>query len=143
MWTNLPQFQCAHEVCQEFTDNTIVMDELCFDILEEVRNAPMSHFVVAVSTQTMHLPESGLVDSGNQTIYAIQLQKKDQNIVFRVSNKNLPLIHCTHEHNGLSISLQVFISTPPFKQCSPIHQFLNWGVKFNCFSLMLQMYMAT
>lgn len=69
------------------------MDELCFDILEEVRNTPMSHFVVAVSIQTTHLPESGSADSGNQTIQAIQLRTKDQNIVFRVSNKNLLLIH--------------------------------------------------
>lgn len=79
-WMDLPSFECAPATSCQFTDDTLVMHDLCSDILGQVTNMPLSLYVIAIGVQLSSAPATGQLSG----VQAIQLQTQDQNLIFQV-----------------------------------------------------------
>jgi hypothetical protein len=79
-WTDLPHFECTSATSCQFTDDTLVMHDLCSDILEQVTNMPLSLYVIGVGVHMSSAPSTGELSH----VRAIQLRTQEQNLVFWV-----------------------------------------------------------
>lgn len=77
---DLPHFECAPGTPCQFTDDTLVMHDLCSDILEQITNMPFSLYVIGVGVHLLSAPTVGELSS----VRAIQIRTQDQNLIFRV-----------------------------------------------------------
>jgi hypothetical protein len=86
LFTDLPPFQHSDDsVTTHFTDDTLLMDSLCDDILEKVNiGEPSQLHIITLAVQL----------SGTK-VNAIQLQTDHYNIVFQVTLLFLLTIHST------------------------------------------------
>jgi len=79
-WTDLPLFESAPGTSCQFTDDTLVMHDLCSDILEQVTKMPLSLYLIGVGVHLLSASATGELS----TVQAIQIRTQDQNLIFRV-----------------------------------------------------------
>lgn len=76
-FTDLPKFKTSDDVVTQFTDDILIMDELCSDILSEVNTSHSDALIVGLSIQLTPT-------STGPKIKAIQLHTATHNLVFNV-----------------------------------------------------------
>jgi hypothetical protein len=88
-WTDLPCFECAPSTSCQFTDDSLVMHDLCSDILEQVANMPLSLYVIGVGVQLSAPATTTCSTTDELSVRAIQILTQDQNLIFQVWHLSL------------------------------------------------------
>jgi len=81
-WMDLPHFECRLATSCQFTNDTLVMHNLCSDILEQVTNMLSSLYMIAVGALLSAQPASNMGKLAG--MQAIQLRTRDQNLIFQI-----------------------------------------------------------
>ena len=80
IWTHLPAFECSPSVWTLIIDDTLIMNNICTEILEDIPLAPTSDSpwkVIAIAIQS----ES---KAGSMHIQGVQLHTEQLNVVLKV-----------------------------------------------------------